>query len=111
MSAVPSLKRAEKYSAIKELHVGDRTYRVTAYMTAPADMSKGIIRGIPDYDTPTDIERSLVNERNPGVLHAKTMGRTNLAIIMFRGTYVLRYVYYRSYEYQCVLYNKQYETR
>ncbi|KAH7973764.1 hypothetical protein HPB49_005007 [Dermacentor silvarum] len=38
------------------------------------------------------------------------MGRTNLAITVFRGTYVPHYVYYRSYEYQCVLYKKQYET-
>lgn len=108
--SAPTLESAEKYSALKELRIGDKTYEVTAYMTAPEDTSKGIIRGIPDYDTPEDIERSLVNERNPGILHAKRMGRTNLAIIVFRGTYVPHYVYYRSYEYQCVLYKKQYET-
>ncbi|KAH6919912.1 hypothetical protein HPB50_029100 [Hyalomma asiaticum] len=56
-------------------------------MTAPEDTSKGIIRGIPDYDTPEDIEKSLVNERNPGILHAKRMGRTNHAIIVLQGMY------------------------
>ncbi|KAH7978422.1 hypothetical protein HPB49_005484 [Dermacentor silvarum] len=64
--SAPTLERAEKYT--------------------PEDTSKGIIRGIPDYDTPEDIEGSLVNERNPGILHAKRMGHTNLAIIVFRGT-------------------------
>ncbi|KAH7981006.1 hypothetical protein HPB49_020874 [Dermacentor silvarum] len=102
-----TLERAEKYSAIKELCIGDKTYEVTAYMTAPEDTSKGIIQGIPDYDTSEDIDRSLVNERNPGILHTKKMGRTNLAIIVFRVTYVPRYAYYRSYEYPCVLYKKQ----
>ncbi|KAH7949471.1 hypothetical protein HPB49_011035 [Dermacentor silvarum] len=84
--SAPTLESAEKYSALKELRIGDKTYEVTAYMTAPEDTSKGIIRGIPYYDTPEDIERSLVNERNLGILHANRMGRTNLAIIVFRGT-------------------------
>ncbi|KAH7950224.1 hypothetical protein HPB49_021289 [Dermacentor silvarum] len=90
--SAPTLESAEKYSALKELRIGDKTYEVTAYMTAPEDTSKGIIRGIPDYDTPEDIERSLVNERNPGILHAKRMGRTNLAIIVFRGTFKTLYL-------------------
>ncbi|KAL1444120.1 hypothetical protein MTO96_030043 [Rhipicephalus appendiculatus] len=108
--STPVLERAEKYSAMKDFRIGDTTYEVTAYITAPEDTSKGIIRGIPDYDTSEDIEKSLVNERNPGILHAKRMGRTNHAIIVFQGTYVPRYVYYRSCEYRCVLYKKQYET-
>ncbi|KAH7955540.1 hypothetical protein HPB52_001236 [Rhipicephalus sanguineus] len=61
----PVLERADKYCAMKDFRMGDRTYEVTAYMTAPENTSKGIIRGIPDYDTPEDIEKSLVNERNP----------------------------------------------
>ncbi|KAH6926451.1 hypothetical protein HPB50_018711 [Hyalomma asiaticum] len=90
--STPVLERADIYSAMKDFCMGAKTYEVTAYMTAP----KGIIRGIPDYDTPEDIEKSLVNKRNPGILHAKRMGRTNHAIIVFRGVYVPRYVYYRS---------------
>ncbi|KAH7974963.1 hypothetical protein HPB49_022059 [Dermacentor silvarum] len=109
--SAPTLESAEKYSALKELRIGDKTYEVTAYMTAPEDTSKGIIRGIPDYDTPEDIERSLVNERNPGILHAKRMGRTNLAIIVFRGTYVPHYVYYRTYRRpKCLLCGRDHPT-
>ncbi|KAH6927768.1 hypothetical protein HPB50_008426 [Hyalomma asiaticum] len=81
---------------MKDFCMGDKTYQVTPYMTAPEDTSRGIIRGIPDYDNPEDIEKCLVNERNPGILHAKRMGRTNQAIIVFQGMYVPRYVYYRS---------------
>ncbi|KAH7952936.1 hypothetical protein HPB49_002941 [Dermacentor silvarum] len=33
--SAPTLERAEKYSAIMELRIGDKTYEVTAYMTAP----------------------------------------------------------------------------
>ncbi|KAH7959691.1 hypothetical protein HPB49_013104 [Dermacentor silvarum] len=74
--SAPTLESAEKYSALKELRIGDKTYEVTAYMTAPEDTSKGIIRGIPDYDTPEDVERSLVNERNPGILHVALTSRS-----------------------------------
>ncbi|KAH7932518.1 hypothetical protein HPB52_024455 [Rhipicephalus sanguineus] len=56
--STPVLERADKYCAMKDFRMGDRTYEVTAYMTAPEDTSKGIIRGIPDYDTPEDIERA-----------------------------------------------------
>ncbi|KAL1444718.1 hypothetical protein MTO96_029643 [Rhipicephalus appendiculatus] len=71
---------------MKEFRIGDTTYEVTAYITASEDRSKGIIRGIPDYGTSEDIGKSLVNERKPGILRAKRMGRTNHAIIVFQGT-------------------------
>ncbi|KAH7939377.1 hypothetical protein HPB52_011651 [Rhipicephalus sanguineus] len=92
---------------MKGFRMGDRTYEVTVYLTAPEDTLKGIIRGIPDYDTPEDIEKSLVNERNPGILHVFTSA---YYIIVFQRRYVPPYVYYRSCEYRCVLYKKQYET-
>ncbi|KAH7972656.1 hypothetical protein HPB52_014790 [Rhipicephalus sanguineus] len=97
--STPVLERADKYCAMKDFRMGDRTYEVTAYMTAPEDTSKGIIRGIPDYDTPEDIEKSLVNEGTPAYYTPREWG-----------TYVPRYVYYRSCEYRSVLYKKHYET-
>ncbi|KAH7944215.1 hypothetical protein HPB52_017419 [Rhipicephalus sanguineus] len=95
---------------MKDFRVGDRTYQATAYIMAPEDTSKGIIQGISDYDTPRGTEKSQVKDTNPGILHGKRMGRTSHAIIVLRGTYVPRYVHYRSCEYRCVLYKKQYET-
>ncbi|KAH7983434.1 hypothetical protein HPB52_012046 [Rhipicephalus sanguineus] len=68
------LFRADKYYAMKDFRMGDRTYEVTAYMTAPENASKGIIREIPYYDTPEDIEKRLVNETNSGILQDKKMG-------------------------------------
>ncbi|KAH7975970.1 hypothetical protein HPB52_006913 [Rhipicephalus sanguineus] len=82
--STPVLERADEYCAMKDFRMGDRIYQVAAYMTAPEDTSKGIMRGIPDYDTPEDIEKSLLNKRNPGILHAKRMSRTNHAIIVFQ---------------------------
>ncbi|KAH7953653.1 hypothetical protein HPB49_010882 [Dermacentor silvarum] len=86
-----------------------RVFGAAAYITAPDNTSKGVIRGIPDYDAPEDIEESLVNRRNPTILHARRMGRTDLVVIVFESTYVPHYVYYRGAEYRCVLYRKKHE--
>lgn len=51
--------------------MGDKEYEASAYVAAPENTTKGIIRGIPDEDTPGDIERHLVSEHNPTLLHAK----------------------------------------
>ncbi|KAH6945795.1 hypothetical protein HPB50_009953 [Hyalomma asiaticum] len=71
---------------------------------------KGSSEGYRTTIPPEDIEKSLVNERNPRILRAKRMGCTNHAIIVLQGMYVPRYMYYRSCEYRCVLYKKQYEA-
>ncbi|KAG0445288.1 hypothetical protein HPB47_017292, partial [Ixodes persulcatus] len=70
---------------------------------------QGAIHGNPDYDLPEDIRRSLVNERNPGILHARRMGKTRSAVMIFEGTRVPHYVYYRGAEYRCLHY-KEHET-
>ncbi|KAH7954918.1 hypothetical protein HPB49_022780 [Dermacentor silvarum] len=67
------------------------------------DTSKGVIHGIPEEETQEDIEKSLVNERNPGILHARRMGKTNIIIIAFEGQHVPHYVFYRGAEYRCLL--------
>ncbi|KAH7979442.1 hypothetical protein HPB49_009427 [Dermacentor silvarum] len=65
VASAPALERTNKYCAIKELRIGDKTYQVTAYMTAPEHTSKGIIRGIADCDTPEDIERCPSEREEP----------------------------------------------
>lgn len=66
--------------------------------------------GYPDEDTLGDIERHLVNEHNPTLLHAKRMGQTANVIVVFQGSVVPHYVYYNRIEHGCVLYKNQYET-
>ncbi|KAL1484909.1 hypothetical protein MTO96_049918 [Rhipicephalus appendiculatus] len=77
--------------------------RASAYAAAPENTTKGIIRGIPYEDSPEDIERHLVNEHNPTLLHAKRMGNTANAIVVFQGSVVPHYIYYNGMEHRCVL--------
>ncbi|KAH7931988.1 hypothetical protein HPB52_025047 [Rhipicephalus sanguineus] len=107
--STPKLEHAKRYSQLKEIPIRTSVFGAAAYITAPENTSKGVIKGIPAYDEPEDIERSLVNRRNPTVLHARRMGRTNCVVIVFEGTSVPHYVYYRGAEYRCVLYRKKHE--
>lgn len=108
--STPSLANAKEYSNIKEIMINDKSYATAAYVTAPENTSKGVIHGIPKYDNQEDIEKSLVNQRNPTILHARRMGLTDSVVIVFEGLFVPYFVYYRGAEYRCFLYKKQYET-
>ncbi|KAH7943685.1 hypothetical protein HPB52_009995 [Rhipicephalus sanguineus] len=108
--STPSEERARRYCEICKLRMGDKEYEASAYAAAPENTTKGIIRGIPDEDSNDDIERHLVNEHNPTLLHAKRMGKTANAIVVFEGSVVPHYIYYNGTEHRCVLYKKQYET-
>ncbi|KAH7934423.1 hypothetical protein HPB51_029191 [Rhipicephalus microplus] len=108
--STPSLANAKEYSNIKEIMINDKSYATAAYVTAPENTSKGVIYGIPKYDNQEDIEKSLVNQRNPTILHARRMGLTDSVVIVFEGLFVPYFVYYRGAEYRCFLYKKQYET-
>ncbi|KAH6934890.1 hypothetical protein HPB50_001591 [Hyalomma asiaticum] len=85
---ISSEERARRYCAISKLHMGDKEYEASAHAAAPENTTKGIIHGIPVEDTLEDIERHLVNEHNPTLLHAKRMGQTANAIIVFEGSKV-----------------------
>lgn len=108
--STPRFANAKDYSNIKEIKVHDKSYATAAYITAPENTSKGVIHGIPTYDNQEDIEKSLVNQRNPTILHARRMGLTHSVVIVFEGSFVPYFVYYRGAEYRCFLYKKQYET-
>ncbi|KAL1467856.1 hypothetical protein MTO96_025942 [Rhipicephalus appendiculatus] len=108
--STPSEERARRYCDISKLRMGNKEYAASAYAAAPENTTKGIIRGIPDEDSPEDIERHLVKEHNPTLLHAKRMGNTTNAIVVFQGSVVPHYIYYNGMEHRCVLYKKQYET-
>ncbi|KAH7944993.1 hypothetical protein HPB49_004574 [Dermacentor silvarum] len=67
----PILENAKNYSSINEIQINQRKYVVTTYITPPENTYKGVIHGIPQYAIPEDIERSLVNQRNLNILHAR----------------------------------------
>ncbi|KAL1475142.1 hypothetical protein MTO96_037499 [Rhipicephalus appendiculatus] len=44
--STPDERRATLYSKVKALNIGDKTYEISAYRTAPDGTVKGVIRGI-----------------------------------------------------------------
>ncbi|KAG0422622.1 hypothetical protein HPB47_001561 [Ixodes persulcatus] len=109
VASTPSMEHASDYTTVKELHFGEKSYSVTAYVTPPLDTIKGIIHDIPEYDSGEDITRSLIYKKNTTILQARRMRRTNSAIIVFEGTKVPYYVCYRGAEYRCFIHKKRHE--
>lgn len=109
VASTPSMNRAEKYNAIRKLRIGGKTYEVTAYVAPPEDTIKGVIHNIPEYDSAEAITKSLVYRKNPTILQARRMGRSNSVIIVFEGNTVPHYIYYRGAEYRCFLHKKRHE--
>ncbi|KAH7945080.1 hypothetical protein HPB49_006171 [Dermacentor silvarum] len=59
------IDNASKYARIRALHVAERMFEVSAYEAAPHTTCKWIIRHIDLNDSPSDLERNIVDERNP----------------------------------------------
>ncbi|KAH7965677.1 hypothetical protein HPB49_009734 [Dermacentor silvarum] len=86
--STPVKDNAIKYCKLEEIRIRYQTYAAAAYMTVPEDTSKGVIHGVPESESQEVIEKSLVTDRNPTILHARRMGCTNSIVIVFEGTHV-----------------------
>ncbi|KAG0410652.1 hypothetical protein HPB47_012231 [Ixodes persulcatus] len=70
----------------------------------------GVIHGIPDEDSEQDVLNNLVTARNPNVRHARRMGRSKSAVVLFKGQKVPFWIMYGNVEYKCKLYKKKIEV-
>ncbi|KAH7962867.1 hypothetical protein HPB52_018402 [Rhipicephalus sanguineus] len=107
--STPDEGRAKTYSSLSEILLHGKSYKVSPYVTAPDDSAKGILHGIPGYDTQADNMASLQNN-TPRVLQARRLGTTNSVIIVFEGPMVPHYVKYRGTLMRCLLYKKKIEV-
>lgn len=90
----------EKIVRVTGIYIGGQIRRVRIYATAPEDSCRGIVRGIEAGTTPEELMQHLCA---PGtdVLSARMMGRSETALLTFRGTYVPRFVLYHRAKYDC----------
>lgn len=109
ITSTPSMQNAEIYCKLTSLQIEGKQYTATAYATSPDDTVKGVIQNIQSYDTEVDITNSLVNKRNPYILQARRMGKTNSVLIVFDGKKVPFQVYYRGAEYKRYVHKKKVE--
>lgn len=108
--STPDEGRALSYAKIQAIRIGDKTHEVGAYQTTPDGTVKGVIRGIPVEDTPAEIDRSIVNPRNPLARAAQRIGNSTTVIVVFEGQKVLNYVRYGPVLTRCSLYRKHFDV-
>ncbi|KAM7314325.1 hypothetical protein ISCGN_004109 [Ixodes scapularis] len=102
--------RAVKYAAVTCICVAGRSYEVRAYVTAPFDTVKGVIRGVPVHHTAEEIERLLIGPKNPTVRAAERIGSSATVVVIFGGDVVPHQVFYGGSVLRCSLYRKHYEV-
>ncbi|KAL1487144.1 hypothetical protein MTO96_046644 [Rhipicephalus appendiculatus] len=105
--STPNEDNAARYAKIQEISIQGKPYEVSAYRTAPHDAVKGVIRGIPADANAEELDRNIVNERNPLAVGAKRIGSTTTAIVVFQGPKVPNFVRYGVTLIPCRLYRKQ----
>ncbi|XP_077557322.1 uncharacterized protein LOC144172510 [Haemaphysalis longicornis] len=95
------------YVGIEGITVTGQRFEVSAYEAAPHSTCKGVIRGVPLSDGPAEIEKKLVNSRNPAALGAKRIKKTTTVVVLFDGYRVPNFVSYGGTMIRCTLFRKQ----
>lgn len=105
--STPNEDNATRYAKVQDICIQGKLYEVSAYRTAPHDTVKGVIRGIPVDASAEELDRNIVNERNPLAVGAKRIGSTTAVIVAFHGSKVPNTVRYGVTLIPCHLYRKQ----
>ncbi|KAH9363108.1 hypothetical protein HPB48_014110 [Haemaphysalis longicornis] len=82
--ATPSQGNAEAYSKLQHIHLESKSYAVAAYIAAPDNTSKGVVRGIDASLSATQLQELFVNERNPTILEVKKIKTSQTVVRTIR---------------------------
>ncbi|KAH6947497.1 hypothetical protein HPB50_019573 [Hyalomma asiaticum] len=105
--STPENATAERIRRIKEIRIEAKTHEVNAYVSAPDNTAKGIIRNVPLKYTQAHLLEALVTDRNQSLIHAKRLGSTSTIIVLFNGYKVPTWVYFKNTMIRVSLYRKQ----
>ncbi|KAL1445418.1 hypothetical protein MTO96_006735 [Rhipicephalus appendiculatus] len=108
--STPSRDNANRYVKVDCIAVGGQQHEVNAYEAAPHYTCKGVIRGIAPSEGPEELDRKIVNSKNPLALGAKRIKNTGTVVVVFDGYKVPNYVSYGGTLVRCTLYRKQVEV-
>lgn len=103
IASTPSEDLARHIRDIPTLRFGDNEYEVTAYIAAPDDSARGVVRGIPPETTGQEL---IDNLYSPGyeILSARMIGKTSTALITFTGKQLPKYVIFEHAALPCSWY-------
>ncbi|KAL3214158.1 hypothetical protein MRX96_007282 [Rhipicephalus microplus] len=96
--------------ASKPWEWADRRMRVSAYVAAPENTVKGVLKGIPLSETPEMIRANFVHNYNGAALEAHRIGTSHAVIVRFNGNKVPAYVMYCGDLYRCRIYRQHKEV-
>ncbi|KAL1445155.1 hypothetical protein MTO96_045166 [Rhipicephalus appendiculatus] len=107
IASTPDERNAKAYARIEAIVIDKTMYEVSAYMAAPNNTSKGVIRGI-DPELGLDQLRDLIiHSRNTSVLDVRRIKATSSVIVLFDGLKVPDYVKCGPSLIKCSLYRRQ----
>ncbi|KAH7947608.1 hypothetical protein HPB52_014311 [Rhipicephalus sanguineus] len=85
VASTPSERNAKAYNTVASLIIDNVTYEVNAYMAAPNNTSKGVIRDIDPTLDQDELTRLIVQPRNPTVIGGRRIKSTSSVIVLFDG--------------------------
>lgn len=105
--STPAEKNARAYAKISSIAIGNVEYEVNAYMAAPDDTCKGVIRGVDLDIDPARLQALIVHDRNPTALQAKRIKNSKTVVILFDGLKVPNHVICGASMFRCTLFRRQ----
>ncbi|XP_070388418.1 uncharacterized protein [Dermacentor albipictus] len=105
--ATPHASNARAYARLNKIHTKYGAYEVSAYVAAPEDTCKGVIRHIDPCHDEATLRNMIVNERNPTALEARRIKDSHVVVILFRGMRVPNHVICGTALLPCSLYRRQ----
>lgn len=108
--STPNEERAQRYSVIRAITMGDQVFEVFTYHAAPENTAKGVIRNISINDTPQDIRQYVLNNFNTTAIDAHRIGNSEAVIVLFQGNKVPSYIKYAGVLIRCYLYRQHREV-
>lgn len=100
--STPEKEVANTLRQITSLKINGKPHAVKAYVALGDGAVRGVIHGLTPH-TPSDVLKSKIRVRtlNVEVAHARMLGDSKSAVIVFFGNLVPRYVYYEGGEMAC----------
>lgn len=108
--STPSTVNAEAYANVREIVLMEQRHPVSAYVAAPGNTSRGVVRGV-DADLPDcELQRLFLTPHNPMLLGVRRIKDTTTVILLFNGLKVPNYVRCGMLLLRCTLYKRQIDT-
>lgn len=105
--STPVTSNAAAYAGIQKIHTKVGAFEVSAYVAAPENTCKGVIRNVDPSIEEHALRSMIVNQRNPTAIDVKRIKNTHVVVILFDGLRVPNNVVCGTALLPCSLYKRQ----